>query len=286
MTPEDFLVQFNGYHLDSVEHYVYRYRTADRALMEIEKRTLRLSPFPELNDPKEFARWHFGFMSAADFGEINWPDLEEQATAYAKNFAKVLCTTLDDSTALDRGDVNSVWGRGFSRPRMWQQYAENYCGACMVFDRAALDAAIRATVPKGSKLFVDRVRYANTPRIGRNHPLLNPFVLNYDRIKSLGMARAMTEHAEIHWQALFFDKALDWQTEQEYRWLVWDTEHKEIIFDFSDAMKAVVIGETFPRLNDLHDLCEPLKVPVWEMRWKNGSPEPSPIIRLRPRTIA
>jgi hypothetical protein len=77
----------------------------------------------------------------------------------AKNFAKVLCATLDDEAALDRENINNIWGRGFSRPRMWQQYAENYCGACMVFDRAALDAAIRSSVPKGSKLIVDRVRY-------------------------------------------------------------------------------------------------------------------------------
>jgi hypothetical protein len=53
MKPEEFLAQFNGYHLDSTELYVYRYRTAERALMEIQKGTLRISPFPELNDPKE-----------------------------------------------------------------------------------------------------------------------------------------------------------------------------------------------------------------------------------------
>jgi DUF2971 family protein len=279
MKPEEFLAQFNGYHLDSTERYVYRYRTAERALMEIQKGTLRISPFPELNDPKEFADWHFGFAASNSFdADTNWPELERQATAHAKNFAKVLCTTLDDSTALNRGDVNSVWGRGFSRPRMWQQYSENYCGACMVFDRATLDAAVRAS-GSGSKLFVDRARYANAPRVFKNHPLLNPFMLNYDRIKSVGMARAMTEHAELHWQALFFDKALDWQTEKEFRWLIWDTEHKAIVFDFRDALKAVVVGETFARLDDLHDLCAPLKVPVWEMRWKNGSPEPIPTIR-------
>lgn len=281
MTPQEFIREFNGYHLDSADHYVYRYRTAERVLMEIERKTLRLSPFPELNDPKEFGNWNFGFAASSSFGNVNFEDLERQATAHAKDYAKVLCVTLDDPAALNRGDVNSVWGRGFSRPRMWQQYADNYRGACMVFDRDLLDKAIREVVPKGSKLIASRVHYTNTPRIFTNHLVLNPFMLNYDRVKSVGMVQAMTEHAEIHWRALFFDKALDWQSEKEYRWLIWDTEHPAIVFDFHDALKAVVVGETFERLDDLHTLCTPLKVPVWEMRWKNGSPEPVPTFPKR-----
>ncbi|MHC2623035.1 hypothetical protein ACVIW2_005067 [Bradyrhizobium huanghuaihaiense] len=285
MTPVEFIKQFSGYHLDSADHYVYRYRAAERTMMEIERKTLRLSPFPELNDPKEFSDWHFGFGARNGFDpEQNWSELEQQATTYSKNFAKVLCATLDDGTSLNREDINSVWGRGFSRQRMWHQYADNYRGSCMVFDRATLDVAIRSAVPKGSKLIAGRVRYRNTPRVFPMHPALNPFMLDYDHVRAMGMAQAVTKHAELHWQALFFDKALDWQTEQEYRWLIWDTEHKEIIFDFGGALKAVVIGHQFPRIDDLYYLCAPLNVPVWQMQWKNGSPEPVPIWR-QPRAL-
>ncbi|WP_458179926.1 DUF2971 domain-containing protein [Bradyrhizobium sp. 14AA] len=38
--------------------------------------------------------------------------------------------------------VNHIWSRGFCRPRMWQQYGDNYRGVCMVYDRQALDDAI------------------------------------------------------------------------------------------------------------------------------------------------
>ena len=116
---EDRRSQFSMYFLDSTERFVYRYRSMTRALSELDHGTLRISPFPELNDPKEFADWRFGFAARRNFlPDQNWPDLEQQASAYAKNFAKVFCATLDDDSALDRENVNNIWGRGFSRPRM------------------------------------------------------------------------------------------------------------------------------------------------------------------------
>jgi Protein of unknown function (DUF2971) len=290
--------QFHPLHLDSADRFVYRYRTAKRALKEIEKKKVRMSPFPELNDPKEFADWDFDLHASQEFPNPNWQKPQEEASAYAKNCAKVLCATLDDKSALDRTNIDSIWARGFSRPRMWQQYAENYCSACMVFDRAALDAAIRSSVPKGSKLIGRNIRYINTSRLRINHSLLNPFMLNYDRIHNVGMAQAMAEHVERHMQMLFFDKASDWQTEKEYRWLIWDTEHKELFIKFGNALKAVVIGEnkfaTAPdqqkmptpeeisiALDNLHERCARLNVTVWEMRWRNGAPGVVPVALRR-----
>ncbi len=281
---EDRRSQFSMYFLDSTERFVYRYRSMTRALSELDHGTLRISPFPELNDPKEFADWRFGFAARRNFlPDQNWPDLEQQASAYAKNFAKVFCATLDDDSALDRENVNNIWGRGFSRPRMWQQYADDYRGVCMVFDRAALGAAIRSSVPEGSLHIADRVKYSNTPRVFVMHPSLNPFMLDYDRMNAVGLRQAMTEHIGLHREMLFFHKASDWQTEKEYRWLVWDTEHKDIIFKFGEALKAIVVGlkPSQEYLHKLHDACARVSVPVWELRWSNGAPEGFPIVRPR-----
>jgi hypothetical protein len=59
--------KFHPLSLDSAERFVYRYRRAERALKEIEKNTLRMAPFRELNDPKEFADWRFNFSVRNDF---------------------------------------------------------------------------------------------------------------------------------------------------------------------------------------------------------------------------
>ena len=281
---EDSRSQFSMYFLDSTKRFVYRYRSMDRALYELKHGTLRISPFPELNDPKEFADWRFGFAAQKNFDPAqDWPDLEQQASAHAKNYAKVFCATLDDDSALDRANIESIWGRGFSRPRMWQQYADDYRGVCMVFDRLTLDATIRSSVPAGSLHIANPVKYSNTPRVFVMHPALNPFMLDYDRMNAVGLRQAMTEHIAMHREVLFFQKASDWQSEKEYRWLVWDTEHKDIIFKFGGALKAVVVGQkpSEEDLHKLHDACERASVPVWQLRWSNGAPEGFPIVRPR-----
>jgi hypothetical protein len=281
---EDRQSQFSMYFLDSTERFVYRYRSMTRALYELDRGTLRISPFPELNDPKEFADWKFGFAAQRSFHpEPNWPDLEQQTSAYAKKFAKVFCATLDDDSALDKENINRIWGRGFCRPRMLQQYADDYRGVCMVFDRATLDAAIIASVPEGSLHIADRVKYSDTPLMFKNHPTLNPFMLDYDIMNAVGLRQAMTEHIGLHREVLFFQKARDWRTEKEYRWLVWDTEHKDIIFKFGDALRAIVVGQkpSEEDLHRLHDACARVSIPVWQLRWWNGAPEAVPAIRPR-----
>ena len=105
--------QFHPLHLDSADRFVYRYRTAKRALKEIEKKKVRMSPFPELNDPKEFADWDFDLHASQEFPNPNWQKPQEEASAYAKNCAKVLCATLDDKSALDRTNIDSIWAVGF-----------------------------------------------------------------------------------------------------------------------------------------------------------------------------
>jgi hypothetical protein len=55
--------QVDLFGLDSKDHYVYRYRSASRAIQELRTRRLRMSSFKELNDPKEFADWRFDLFS-------------------------------------------------------------------------------------------------------------------------------------------------------------------------------------------------------------------------------
>ena len=113
-----------------------------------------MSSFKELNDPKEFADWRFDLFTREGRGGFDKSiehEIDTSATIFAKSHAKVLCATLDNESALGRG-VNNIWGRGYSRPRMWQQYGDNYQGVCMIFDRAALQRAIEASVPSGSAL--------------------------------------------------------------------------------------------------------------------------------------
>lgn len=284
--------QVDFFGLDSKDQYVYRYRSTEVAFIELRSRKLRMSSFTRMNDPKETADWKFDlWLGDHKLDESLRLEIEESGTKFAKDHAKLLCTTEDADAALERG-VNKIWGRGFSRPRMWQQYADNHRGVCMIFDRAALHQAILASRPSQSRLIYGPVYYNNTPRTSYMRPTLNPFMLDYGRVLAVGLQQAVAEHTKQHFPTFFFEKALDWQSEKEYRWIIWDNELPQLEFDFGDALKGLVAGPAFDadQWEELQDLCAADKVLMTQIYWLNGSPEmkfrlPSSAARAKPEEV-
>jgi Protein of unknown function (DUF2971) len=271
--------QVDYFRLDREDQYVYRYRTHERAIQELKTRKIRMSPFAELNDPKESNNWRFDLASSDSrqgFDPNVEREIEESGTVFAKGHAKVLCVTLDDASAVGMG-VENIWGRGFSRPRMWQQYGENYRGVCMIFDRVALDRIVQAARPEGPVLMAGRVIYGNTPRVFRLSLADHPFMLDYDSVVAAGLQQAVFEHVIRHRDRLFFEKAIDWQSEKERRWVIWDNTHSELFLDIGDALKGVIVGSEFSNdvalQEEFQDLCASDKILVYQLHWRNGSPD-------------
>jgi hypothetical protein len=89
--------QVDYFCLDQEDHYVYRYRTHERAIQELKTRKIRMSPFAELNDPKESNNWRFDLASRDSrqrFDPNVEREIEESGTIFAKGHAKVLCVRL------------------------------------------------------------------------------------------------------------------------------------------------------------------------------------------------
>jgi hypothetical protein len=261
--------------LESTDRYVYRYRSSDMAILELTTRKLRMSSLTRLNDPKEYAEWQFDLWThGRELNKAMEHEIDQKASARAKDCAKALCATMDDESAVGpRGNINSIWGRGFCRPRMWQQYGENYQGACMIFDRVALNNEIHSSKPEGSSITFGPVHYTNPSRL-KTLGLGHPFTIDYDRVIEVGLRRAVLEHASKHHQVLFFQKSCDWQSEKEYRWLVWDNVHSKHDFEFGDSLKGILVGSNIEqkKLDKLLNLCAVHKIIVHQLIWRNGSP--------------
>ena len=226
------------------------------------------------NDPRESKRWTFGLRTNSHFTEESegeWAELERRTTL-AKSGFKVICFSTDSPNSKGM-EVDHIWERGYCRPRMWSQYAENHKGACLVFDRSELRTHLKASISSDTDLFEATVRYQNRSQ----GPSLenNPFILNYDSLKSIGAEQTLLAHVERYRKELFFEKATDWSHESEYRFLIWDRGHDAHIVPFGSALKGIVLGESFPEqrlgglsLNNLD---------IGRLRWKNGVPEVVPI---------
>lgn len=88
---------------------------------------------------------------------------------------------------------------GFDIPAMWGHYAERGRGVCLVFDRKAINDAVRR-----EGLQAGSIQYSS---------LEDPYAVYYDK-ENHGSPE---EYIRTNTNNLFFRKSIDWKYEQEFR---------------------------------------------------------------------
>jgi hypothetical protein len=273
------------YYLNAPDQYLYHYTKAEKLIGSIlPNNSLRMSQLSQTNDPRETKNWTFGHWTRRAFTEesdAEWEALEKESTLAKERF-KVVCFATDTPNAVP-WKVDHIWERGYCRPRMWAQYADNDEGVCLLFDRAEFRSRIQASLPAGTRIFETYVSYKNTsqaPRLDRT----SAFILDYDALKTRGSEQTIATHVARYWKELFFEKASDWSHECEYRYLFWDHGNGGHLVPFGTSLKGIVLGAEFPeaRLHELKPFSDRLNFDVWKMRWRNGVPEVVPILLVSP----
>lgn len=259
------------------DEYVFHYTSGPIALEEIlTHKKLKLSPFCDTHDPREAKDWRFSFMSSEKrlrltdtSSEGSWAKFEQanirstELTTKAKRESKLLCTTLDDRDA--QSAESTLYARGFTRARMWAQYADRHKGVCLAFRRRLLDEQITKQVDS-DHVYSSPVRYSDEET--------GEFVLNYDSIETKSLEDALTEHLAKYRNDLFFHKVKDWESENEYRWLVVTPGNAEPNYvDCSASLCGVILGVDFPEVYDVlvRKLCGE-HVAIQRLGYHNGYP--------------
>ena len=281
------------YALKNQDRYVYHYTRAATLINHIlPSRRLRFSRFQTVNDPRESRDWLFAVYSLEP-GDYDFEDLQRRLNASLKHSWRLGCFVSDPYEAVinkqreDKGEdiLGAMYERGHSRPRMWAQYAEDFAGACLVFDRGKLDEGITACADAvGAVVYKGPVEYRN-PRIAPDLTRLSARYVSRHEIVQLGLDVAMERHISRHWKELFFLKARDWEQEREYRWLVSGKENEDFFVDICDSLAGIALGDRFP------DCLKPKvarQIESWEVKvaimgWRNGVPQPDPTL---PRLLA
>jgi hypothetical protein len=209
------------------------------------------------------------FFFGKDFGTDG---LETRASELLKTTCHLFCTVADGHGSTEPS-IDNIYERGFCRPRMWAQYAENHSGVCLVFDRVRLDEAIRASFGNRA-VFSGSVAYRNRPRapeIG----VPNAFILDYDAIRAHGLEKAIENHLACFYKELFFEKSKDWADEREYRWLVRTADIRDLYVSLKHSMVGVVVGDrcSVDQRNRIHESVAGIDISVGIMNWKSGIPE-------------
>lgn len=223
--------------------YVYHYTRWER-LLDIMETGLRLGPLAQMNDPRESKDWLLNLL-------IQGPTLPDETEMIAqeeirsyKRKIRVAAFCLDQPF----GNMDNQGRRGYARPRMWAQYAENHRGVCIVLDRAGLDQAICQRYPERNASWVrsGRIEYIETAQ--------EDVISRSVELNSADQAReSVQEHFHRYAERLFFVKHVDWRDENEYRWVYHDADQSQTgedglkapFVDIKTHVVAIVLGADY-----------------------------------------
>jgi hypothetical protein len=250
---------------DAPGQWLYHYTSLETALAHIlPTRLLRLGPFSEMRDPREYKEW---WPSAVGFGEF---DKEEFQRGYAESSArlnllraefKLLSTTLDS----DRPD-EGVFGRGFARSRLWEAYAGRGSGICLVLRKDDALRQLPEQLQTLGRVAHGAVRYQNAP-INRE------IMFNIGEILAGDLDAIADRIAATHLDELFLTKNTEWESEREYRFIVRSPRQYDYV-DIADCLHAVCRGPESARTADhtLRHFAKELEIGIGHVEWRNNSP--------------
>ncbi len=208
-----------GVDFDS-DAFVYHYTRWETLLDIAATRSLRLTPTPLMNDPRESKRW---FLNKV----IGPGDLDADAWARAEAFrrnVKIAAFASDQSA--------DSFGAGYARPRMWAQYAANHTGACIIFHRGALTQQLTEQFGdadhRGWKVDCGGVEYREVEAL------------------TASLGSDISEFFFANWKDAFFTKHADWRDEREFRLVLYSpADEKPAYLNIESAAVALVLGGDF-----------------------------------------
>ena len=164
--------------LEVGEHF-FHYTTREAVFEHIlPERRLRLSPYAWMRDPLEAQPPSLNATMAVPETEEALEELHylqsdaSDLVAKRRAEAKLLSLTIDAS---DYESSDEVFGRGYSRARMWEQYADGHRGVCLVFQRSELTSRVEEQiVARGGQVCSGPVEYSKTGLAGNAAETLRP----------------------------------------------------------------------------------------------------------------
>lgn len=254
--------------------YLYHY-TSVKVLVDhiLPKNELRVGRYLNTNDPKETKDWQFnaGTIEKRNLENYDLDALSHDMTRGMKRRTNVICFTQDRE--LTGSNVDDIHNRGFCRPRMWAQYAENHAGVCLIFDFESLTNAVVAAFPDHRR-FAGPVSYKN--RTISQDLATSPYVINIDWLESLDREEYLAAHIYTHHARLFFEKSEDWRDEVEYRWVLFGEEDQDLFLDFEQALVGVVFGASCAsdHIREIEAFSEQRNEDLWfeQLIWQGCAP--------------
>lgn len=253
---------------------LYHYTRANIAIDDILKsRTLKIGSYTNTNDPKEQKTWKFNLWTNEDrdLDKYKIDELSEILSKELKEKTKIVCFS-GDREPLTGDHMIDIFNRGFCKPRMWAQYANNHTGVCLVFEREILGNLISSKFGDLYKIFHGDVTYRDrgiVPRLSEGD-----YFINIDYLEKVGLKEYAKMHLFRYYRRLFLEKLNDWRDENEFRLILFTNTVEDLFIEFKDSLKGIMFGENTKEkdIDEMMEMTEDLDIDYMGIKWKNCSP--------------
>lgn len=260
------------------ENYVAKYTTFDRVIKDILPfNKIRVSSANKVNDPYENKKGSIIeadiFFSQDSTGKeyFEFKEKFEDAQYKLLSHIKLFCTSI---YSLEKVNYINHAHEIYAKPRMWATYGDNHKGVCLVFNKKELTHQFEKV--ENFKISENKMNYDKLiiDAQGRN-PLLSNNDLNKiykDNLFDIEKLFKVLDSNDTLTKR-YFRKHYDWNSENEYRWLIFSKTSEDLDVDYGNSLKAIFLGidfnEKYQKLlkkyvND---------IPVYKISFNNGKYE-------------
>lgn len=230
---------------DDAKKYLYHYTTIEKLLLYIlPQKELKFSNIRYTNDPYE--SYERGFHMCDDLNlmererEIYMKVFLENQKKFAdtlRNEIRIICCSKD---ALPQTyDVIRNSGRGFLKPRMWAQYANNNKGVCLVLNKNKLIKQFENNFKDTFHISKDIVYEFNYEMIERSY---NAYTFNTSELKDSTFEQVVENKIINFSDIYYFSKHPDWKEENEYRFLVRADSGADLTLKLDGILESIILG--------------------------------------------
>ena len=181
-------------------HYTKKDIALEKILFE---KKIRFGLIGLTNDPKE-SKWSpkaFMYPKSSGLTLEETSEVFNESERISKEEWKVLCMTKHLPKRKYRepmkNEIMAKFRHGYSRPRMWAQYADNHSGVCLIFDGKELHKKIEHELHDCCKIFQGAVTY-------KNYGSYVSEFIEYSDIVQYGLSDGIRIHYYKHYENITF----------------------------------------------------------------------------------
>ncbi len=186
-----------------------------------------------------------------------------------KDELKICCFSTDNPTDYD---PCRLLHKGFTRVRMWVQYAKSHTGVCLIFDRNNLKSKLESIVnsEKESIVYGDHVVYDNKLSVLESK---HDYVENRENFE-----KPFYDFFKDNADGYIFNKLADFRDEQEFRYAIHNNslgKQESVFINIYECLSGIIVGEKFDHnyMPILQQYQKTNDVGVFQIYWNNGRPK-------------